>query len=44
VAFLFINQVTDSDPLGLFAALKWFDAKGNDEKYDLGRDLETLAE
>ena len=27
-----------------FVALKWFDAKGSDEKYDLGRDLETLAE
>jgi len=27
-----------------FPTLKWFDAQGNDDKYDLGRDLETLAE
>jgi protein disulfide-isomerase A6 len=27
-----------------YPTLKWFDAKGDAEKYDLGRDLETLVE
>ncbi|KAF8806958.1 disulfide isomerase [Phlegmacium glaucopus] len=26
-----------------FPTLKWFDAQGNEEKYDIGRDLDTLA-
>lgn len=28
----------------IFTALKWFDAEGNEEKYEIGRDLETLAD
>lgn len=27
-----------------FPTLKWFDAQGSDESYDLGRELETLAD
>lgn len=26
-----------------YTALKWFDANGNEEKYESGRDLESLA-